>query len=189
MGGGLMPQPPALLPHRRRQYHKRIGDPLDDAADCGVDLLPSALALDIIEQVASRSIPIWVFAQVDELGFECAEQALHGRVVPAVCPAALDYSSSPRRLPVLVFESFLQFWPSRRIAAPIIETARGLCNASRIFAGRQRISALAAQLLHARTDRLEIVSNARSDHVFLPIRLSSPPEGIQMIWRGPRAWS
>jgi len=71
-------------------------------------------------------------------------------------------------LPVLAFEWFLQFWPSRRIAAPIIETARGLRNASRIFAGRQRISALAAQLLHTRTDHLEIVSSALSGHVFLP---------------------
>src|ERR1700704_4480552 len=80
-------------------------------------------------------------------------------------------SSSSRRLRVLVFETFLQFWPSRRIAAPIIETARGLCNASRIFAGGQRTSALVAQLLHTRTDRLEIVSNARSRHVFLPYSL------------------
>jgi len=68
-----------------------------------------------------------------------------------------------------VFVSFLLFWPSPRIAVIIIETARALRNASRIFSGRQRISALATQLLQARTDRLEIVSSARSSHVFLPL--------------------
>src|SRR5438477_4082522 len=84
-------------------------------------------------------------------------------------PCGACYSSSSRRLPVLVFESFLLFWPSPRIAAIIIETARRLRNASRIFAGRQGISALAAQLLHAGTDRLEIVRSARSSQVFLPL--------------------
>src|SRR5215469_14889736 len=47
-----------------------------------------SIAFDIGEQVAARGIAIGVFAVVDELGFQSAEETLHWRIVPAVCLAA-----------------------------------------------------------------------------------------------------
>ena len=46
------------------------------------------IAFDIGEQVAPRGIAIGVFAVVDELGFQSAEETLHWRIVPAVSLAA-----------------------------------------------------------------------------------------------------
>src|SRR5262249_50637701 len=59
-----------------------------DVADGGVNPDTIVIALDISEQVAPCSIAIGVFAMVDELGFQCAKEALHWRIVPAVCLAA-----------------------------------------------------------------------------------------------------
>src|ERR1700676_4593268 len=59
-----------------------------DVADGGVDPLTIVVALDVGEQVTARGITIGVFALVDELGFQGAEEALHRRVVPAVSLAA-----------------------------------------------------------------------------------------------------
>ena len=59
-----------------------------EVADCGVDPRTIVIAFDISEQVAPRAIAIWVFAVVDELGFEGAKEALHWRIVPAVRLAA-----------------------------------------------------------------------------------------------------
>src|SRR4029077_18441647 len=49
---------------------------------------PIVIAFDIGEQVAPRGIAIGVFAVVDELGFQSAEETLHWRIVPAVSLAA-----------------------------------------------------------------------------------------------------
>src|SRR5882762_6768571 len=59
-----------------------------DVADGGVDAPPIVIAFDIGEQVAPCSIAIGVFAVVDELGFQSAEETLHWRIVPAVSLAA-----------------------------------------------------------------------------------------------------
>src|SRR5438270_7292512 len=59
-----------------------------DVADGGVDAPPIVIAFDIGEQVAPRGIAIGVFAVVDELGFQSAEETLHWRIVPAVSLAA-----------------------------------------------------------------------------------------------------
>jgi hypothetical protein len=54
----------------------------------GVDAPPIVIAFDIGEQVAARGLAIGVFAVVDELGFQNAEETLHWRIVPAVSLAA-----------------------------------------------------------------------------------------------------
>jgi hypothetical protein len=51
-----------------------------DVSDGGVDPLTIVITFDIGEQVAPGGIPIEIFALVDELGFQRAEEALHGRV-------------------------------------------------------------------------------------------------------------
>src|SRR5205823_14707193 len=56
--------------------------------DGGVDPLPTVVAFNVGEQVAPRGIAIGVFALVDKFGFQGAEEALHRRVIPAVCLAA-----------------------------------------------------------------------------------------------------
>jgi hypothetical protein len=59
-----------------------------DIADGGMDPLTIVVAFDIGEQVASRDLPIEIFALVDKFGFQRAEETLHGCVVPAVSLAA-----------------------------------------------------------------------------------------------------
>src|SRR5262249_24008976 len=59
-----------------------------DVADGRVDPRTIVIAFDISEQVAPRAIAIGVLAVVDQLGFQCAEEALHWRIVPAVSLAA-----------------------------------------------------------------------------------------------------
>ena len=59
-----------------------------DVADCGVDPRTIVLAFDISEQVAPRGIAIAVFAVVDQLGFQSAEEAFRWRIVPAIRLAA-----------------------------------------------------------------------------------------------------
>jgi hypothetical protein len=49
-----------------------------DVADGGVDAPPIVIAFDIGEQVAPRGITIGVFAVVDELGLQSAEETLLG---------------------------------------------------------------------------------------------------------------
>src|SRR5881392_241430 len=53
-----------------------------------MDPLPIVVAFNVGEQVAPRGIAIGVFALVDKFGFQGAEEALHRRVIPAVCLAA-----------------------------------------------------------------------------------------------------
>src|SRR5215472_2809463 len=55
-----------------------------DVADGGVDPRTIVIAFDIGEQFAPRGIAIGVFAVVDQLGFQSAEEALHRRIVPAI---------------------------------------------------------------------------------------------------------
>jgi hypothetical protein len=50
-----------------------------DVADGGVDPPPIVIAFDISEQFTPRGIAIGVFAVVDELGLQCAEEAPHWR--------------------------------------------------------------------------------------------------------------
>src|SRR5205823_14855657 len=45
-------------------------------------------ASNVSKQVAPRGITIGIFALVDKFGFQGAEEALHRRVIPAVCLAA-----------------------------------------------------------------------------------------------------
>jgi hypothetical protein len=45
-------------------------------------------AFDVREKFAPRGIAIGVFAVVDQLGFQSAEEALHRRIVPAIRLAA-----------------------------------------------------------------------------------------------------
>src|SRR5438477_6107332 len=59
-----------------------------DVADGGVDAPPIVIAFDVGEQVAPRGVAIGVFAVVDELCFQSAEETLHWRIVPAVSLAA-----------------------------------------------------------------------------------------------------
>src|SRR5262249_24892385 len=59
-----------------------------DVADGGVDRRTIVIAFDISEQVAPRGIAIGVFAVVDQLGFQCAKEALHWRISPAIRLAA-----------------------------------------------------------------------------------------------------
>jgi len=59
-----------------------------DVSDGGVDPLPIVVAFNVSEQVAPRGIAIGIFALVDKFGFQGAEEALHRRVIPAVCLAA-----------------------------------------------------------------------------------------------------
>ena len=60
-----------------------------DVADGGVDPRTIVIAFDISEQIAPpRGIAIQVFAVVDQLGFQCAKEALHWRIVPAIGLAA-----------------------------------------------------------------------------------------------------
>src|SRR6516162_2432589 len=59
-----------------------------DVADGGVDPRTIVIAFDISEQFAPRGIAIGVFAVVDQLGFQSADEALHRRIVPAIRLAA-----------------------------------------------------------------------------------------------------
>ena len=54
----------------------------------GVDPLTIVIAFDVGKQVAPSGIPIEIFALMDEFGFQRAEEALHRRIVPAVCLSA-----------------------------------------------------------------------------------------------------
>ena len=74
-----------------------------DIADSGVDPPTIVIAFDISEQVAPCGITIGVVALVDELGFQCAEKALHRGIVPAIRLAAhrLGDGGRPQDLAVI----------------------------------------------------------------------------------------
>jgi hypothetical protein len=67
-----------------------------DLADGGVKPPTIVAAFDIGEQVVPRGITIEVFALVNELGFQSAEETLHRRIVPAVSLAAHRLKDSGR---------------------------------------------------------------------------------------------
>jgi len=73
-----------------------------DIADGGMDPLTIVVAFDIGEQVASRGIPIGIFALVDEFGFQRAEETLHWCVVPAVSLAAHRRDDSGGQQDILI---------------------------------------------------------------------------------------
>ncbi len=67
-----------------------------DVADDGVDSLTIVVALDIGEQVASRGIPIGVFALVNEFGFQGAEETpWAGNACCRSCRAIAAWRPSP----------------------------------------------------------------------------------------------
>src|SRR5580765_1642815 len=74
-----------------------------DVADGGMDPLTIVVAFDIAEQVTPRGSPIGVFTLVDEFGFQRAEEALHGCIVPAISLAAhrLDDGGVRQNIPVV----------------------------------------------------------------------------------------
>jgi len=87
-----------------------------------VDAPPIVIAFDIGEQVAPRGIAIEVFAVVDELGFQSAEETLHGGIVPAVSLAAhrLDDSGGVQDVAVAAGGVLLEFnRSSQQQCAPI----------------------------------------------------------------------
>ena len=93
-----------------------------DVADGGVDAPPIVIAFDIGEQVAPCGIAIGVFAVVDELGFQSAEETLHWRIVPAVSLAAhrLDDSGGLQEVAVVAGGVLLEFnRSSQQQCAPI----------------------------------------------------------------------
>jgi hypothetical protein len=63
--------------YSRDPFRKRSGDPRT-----------IVIAFDISEQFAPCGIAIGVFAVVDQLSFQSAEEALHRRIVPAIRLAA-----------------------------------------------------------------------------------------------------
>jgi hypothetical protein len=57
-----------------------------DIADGGVDPLTIVVAFDIAEQVTPRGIPLGGLMLVDEFGFQRAEEALYGCIIPSSFP-------------------------------------------------------------------------------------------------------
>jgi hypothetical protein len=88
-------------------------------SDSGMDPLTIAVAFDIGEQVAPRGVAIEVLALMDELGLQCAEETLDGRIVPAVCLATyrLDDGSGVQDIAV--------------VAGSVLTTAVGMMDKTR----------------------------------------------------------
>jgi hypothetical protein len=80
------------------------------------------IAFDMTEQFAPRGIAIQVFAVVDQLGFQSAEEALHRRIVPAIRLAAhrLGDGGSLQDVAILAGGVLLEFnRSSQQQCAPI----------------------------------------------------------------------